>query len=54
MKYVVNRIEMFDASDKKTIIKNMCEPTNDIEVYRNELCVKYGCKRVLLIYTQVM
>lgn len=53
MKYIVNRAELFDSSDKKTVIKNMNEPTNDIEVFREEICKKYGCERALLMYAQV-
>lgn len=53
MKYIVNRAELFDSSNKKTVIKNMNEPTNDIEVFREEICEKYGCERALLMYTQV-
>lgn len=53
MKYIVNRAELFDASNRKTVIKNMNEPTNDIEVFREEICEKYGSKRALLMYTQV-
>lgn len=50
MKYIVNRVEMFDASDKKTIINKMNEPTDNIEKFRKEISTKYGSKRVLLVY----
>lgn len=50
MKYIVNRVEMFDAYDKKTIINKMNEPTDDIEKFRKEISMKYGSKRVLLVY----
>ena len=53
MKYIVNRAELFDSSDRKTVIKNMNELTNDIEVFREEICKKYGSERALLMYTQV-
>ena len=54
MKYIINRVELFDDSDKKTIIKNLNKPTNDIDISREEFRVKYGCKRVCFMYTQVI
>ena len=70
MKYIINRVELFDDSDKKTIIKNLNKPTNDIDISREEFRVKhtpntleydyydtrvkYGCKRVCFMYTQVV
>ena len=54
MKYIINRVELFDDSDKKTINKNLNKPTNDIDISREEFRVKYGCKRVCFMYTQVV
>ena len=44
MKYIINRVELFDDSDKKTIIKNLNKPTNDIDISREEFHVHASCK----------